>query len=60
MTFDNGEEGGNFEMAMHLFEYRAPNYRLDLELNDILAPSTRQEYRRINPVRPEPGDQGEK
>ncbi|NTV84156.1 MAG: hypothetical protein HGA23_07645, partial [Bacteroidales bacterium] len=47
---DNGEEGGNYEMAMHLFEYSAPNYKLDLEMNDILAPSTRQEYRRMNPV----------
>jgi endonuclease/exonuclease/phosphatase family metal-dependent hydrolase len=47
---DNGEEGGNYEMAMHLFEYSAPNYHLDLEMNDILAPSTRQEYRRMNPV----------
>jgi len=46
----NGEEGGNFEMAMHLFEYSAPNYKLDLELNDILAPSIRQEFRRMNPV----------
>jgi hypothetical protein len=47
---DNGEEGGNYEMAMHLFEFSSPNYKLDLELNDILAPSTRQEYRRMNPV----------
>jgi hypothetical protein len=35
---------------MHLFEYSAPNYRLDLELSDILAPGTRHEYRRMNPV----------
>ena len=47
---DNGEEGGNYEMAMHLFEYSSPNYKLDLELADILAPSTRQEYRRMNPL----------
>jgi hypothetical protein len=47
---DNGEEGGNYEMAMHLFEYSAPNYHLDLEMNDILAPGIRQEYRRMNPV----------
>jgi endonuclease/exonuclease/phosphatase family metal-dependent hydrolase len=47
---DNGEESGNFEMAMQLFEYSAPNYHLNLELNDILAPSTRQEFRRMNPV----------
>jgi endonuclease/exonuclease/phosphatase family metal-dependent hydrolase len=47
---DNGEEEGNFEMAMHLFEYSAPNYNLELELNDILAPSQRQEYRRMNPI----------
>jgi len=46
----NGEEGGNFEMAMHLFEFSAPNFKLDLELNDILAPGTRHEYRRMNPV----------
>ncbi len=47
---DNGEEGGNYEMAMHLFEFSAPNYQLDLEMNDILAPGTRQEYLRMNPV----------
>jgi len=47
---DNGEEGGNYEMAMHLFDYSAPNYHLDLEMNDILAPSSCQEYRRMNPV----------
>lgn len=47
---DNGEESGNFEMAMQLFAFSAPNYRLDLELSDILAPSDRQEFRRMNPV----------
>lgn len=47
---DNGEEEGNFEMAMQLFEYSAPNYRLDLELTDILAPADRQEFRRMNPL----------
>lgn len=47
---DNGEEGGNYEMAMHLFEYSAPNYKLELELADIMAPSTRQEFRRMNPL----------
>jgi endonuclease/exonuclease/phosphatase family metal-dependent hydrolase len=47
---DNREEGGNYEMAMHLFEFSGPNYRLDLELSDILAPSTRQEYLRLNPA----------
>jgi hypothetical protein len=47
---DNGEEGGNYEMAMHLFEYSKPNFQLDLELNDILAPSDRHEYRRMNPL----------
>jgi hypothetical protein len=47
---DNSEEGGNYEMAMHLFEYSVPNYSLELELADILAPGTRQEYRRLNPV----------
>ncbi len=46
----NGEEGGNFEMAMHLIEYSSPNYKLDLELTDILAPGNRHEYRRMNPV----------
>jgi len=47
---DIGEEGGNFETALQLFEYSAPNYHLDLELNDILSPSTRQEFRRMNPI----------
>jgi hypothetical protein len=47
---DNGEEGGNYEMAMQLFEYGPPNFVVDAELEDILAPSTRQEYLRMNPV----------
>jgi hypothetical protein len=47
---DNGEEGGNYEMAMQLFEYGEPNFHLDLELIDVLAPSTRHEYRRMNPL----------
>ena len=47
---DLGEEGGNFETAIQLFAYSQPNYASDLELVDILAPSTRQEYLRMNPV----------
>jgi hypothetical protein len=47
---DLGEEGGNFETAIQLFAYSQPNYLSDLELVDILAPSTRQEYLRMNPV----------
>ena len=47
---DNGEEGGNFETAIQLFSYSKPNYQTNLEFVDILAPSTRQEYLRMNPV----------
>jgi hypothetical protein len=47
---DIGEEGGNFETAIQLFAYSQPNYQTDLELADILAPSTRQEFLRMNPV----------
>ena len=47
---DVGEEGGNFETAVQLFSYSRPNYQTDLEIADILAPSTRQEYLRMNPV----------
>jgi hypothetical protein len=47
---DIGEEGGNFETAIQLFAYSQPNYQTDIELVDILAPSTRQEYLRMNPV----------
>ncbi len=53
-NLDNGEEEGNFEMAMQLFEFSAPNYQTDASLEDILAPSRRQEYSRLNPVSQSP------
>jgi hypothetical protein len=46
----SGESGGNYEMAFHLFEYGPPKFRHDAGIADILAPSTRHEYRRMNPV----------
>jgi hypothetical protein len=47
---DNGEEGGNYEMAMQIFEYSIPNFETDIALEEIMAPSDRHEYRRMNPL----------
>lgn len=45
-----GMGGGNYLMAMQLFEYSAPVYALDAEIYDIIRPNDWAYYSRKNPI----------
>jgi len=47
---DNGEKDGTFRMTHQLISYGAPNFKNDVELMDIIAPSSQDKYSRINPI----------
>jgi len=47
---DNGEKDGEFRMSHQLFSYGAPNFKNDVSLVGIIAPSEKDEYSRINPI----------
>jgi hypothetical protein len=47
---DNGEKGGEFRMSHQMFTYGAPNYQLDAAIEDVIAPSDKDPYSRINPI----------
>jgi hypothetical protein len=47
---DNGEKDGEFRMAHQLFSYGKPNFKNDAEILDIIAPSSKGQYSRINPA----------
>ena len=42
--------GGNYHMAWHLISYGDANHDDDVSVEDIISPSTRDEYNRINPI----------
>tara|TARA_Y100001934_G_C12372071_1_gene786947 strand:+ start:2015 stop:3679 length:1665 start_codon:yes stop_codon:yes gene_type:complete len=46
---DNGEKNGFFYMTHQLFSYGAPNFDIDVELVDIISPTDKQKYNRLNP-----------
>ncbi len=46
---DNGEKDGEFRMAHQLFSYGPPNFITDAELVDIIVPSSKDKYSRMNP-----------
>ena len=48
--YDNGEKDGTFRMTQQLISYGAPNFKNDVELVDIIAPSNTDKYSRINPI----------
>ncbi len=50
----NGEKGGNFQMSHQLISYGTPNFLNNAAIYDIHAPSSKDEYSRINPVCKEP------
>ncbi len=54
MYKDNGEKGGDFIQSHQLFTYGAPNFKNDAAITDIIAPSSRDEYSRINPICTDP------
>ena len=47
---DNGEKDGEFRMAHQLFSYGPPNFKNDAKLMDIIAPSHKEKYSRMNPT----------
>lgn len=50
MYKDNGEKGGEFRMSHQLFTYGPPNFSVDASVEDIIAPSDKDPYSRINPI----------
>jgi len=50
MYRDNGEKDGEFRMSHQLFTYGPPNFRLDAAIEDIIAPSDKDSYSRVNPI----------
>ncbi|SMO81317.1 Peptide-N-glycosidase F, C terminal [Saccharicrinis carchari] len=54
MYKDNGEKGGYYIHSHQLFTYGAPNFKNDAAVSDIIAPSSKDEYSRINPICTDP------
>ena len=50
MYKDNGEKDGEFRMSHQLFTYGPPNFKVDAAIEDIMAPSDKDVYSRINPI----------
>ena len=48
--FNNGEKNGNLRMSHQLISYGKPNFLNDVELMDIISPSSQDKYSRINPT----------
>ena len=48
--FDNGEKNGNLRMSHQLISYGKPNFKNDIAIVDIVAPSSQDKYSRINPT----------
>ena len=46
---NNGEKEGYFRMTHQLFSYEKPNFKHDAEIVDIITPSSKNKYNRINP-----------
>ena len=47
---DTGEKDGTFRMTHQLISYGDPNFNNDVEIIDIIAPSSQDIYSRINPI----------
>ncbi len=50
MYSDNGEKSGEFRQCHQLFSYGKPNFNNNAEVYDIIAPSDKDTYSRINPI----------
>jgi Peptide-N-glycosidase F, C terminal len=51
---DNGEKDGYFRQTHQLITYGPPNFDLNPEIYDIIAPSAKDEYSRVNPIIKDP------
>ncbi|NQT76903.1 MAG: hypothetical protein HQ565_04245 [Bacteroidetes bacterium] len=47
---NNGEKDGEFRMSHQLFTYGPPNFQIDAVIEDIIAPSDKDSYSRLNPI----------
>jgi len=47
---DNGEKDGEFRESHQIFSYGKPNFNNNAEIYDIVAPSSKDNYSRINPI----------
>jgi len=54
MYRENGEKNGNYRMSHQLFSYGPSNFNNDAAIVDILAPTKKDVYRRINPIIKDP------
>lgn len=50
MFADNGEKNGNYLMSHQIFTYGKPNFKNDAAIVDIVAPSSKDQYSRVNPI----------
>ena len=46
---DNGEKEGFFYMTHQIFSYGKPNFKNDAEIVDIVSPTNKQKFSRLNP-----------
>lgn len=51
---ENGEKGGSYIQSHQLFTYGPANFKNDASVEDIIAPSDRDLYSRINPICKDP------
>ena len=54
MYKDNGEKEGMFRQCHQLFSYSKPNFNNNAEAYDIVAPSAKDGYSRLNPICKDP------
>lgn len=47
---NNGEKGGSFRMSHQFFSFSQPNFQTDAEICEIMSPSVKDNFSRINPV----------
>ena len=46
----NPTNSATYSCAVHFFQYKEPNFVLDAEVIDIISPSLKDQYSRINPI----------
>ena len=49
-----GMGGGNYVVAMQIFEYGPPSHKVDAEICEIITPNDNPKYSRLNPICSDP------
>jgi hypothetical protein len=52
--YNDEEKDGTFRMTHQLISYGSPNFEVDVKMVDIIAPSSKDKYSRINPICSQP------